>query len=177
MTLDKKPVKAKDEYEVQTEKFLKDTQTEFKAEFLKHGSHFEDDKDKRDIYRVTLKRGNREYSFNFGQSIAHSGRYTYYKGSEKVVSNDKKELNKRVGRIVALGELKINTEQQPPSAYSVLSCLQKYEVGTFKDFCAEFGYNEDSRKAEKTYNAVVEEYNNLKMLYSDEELEKLAKIN
>ena len=61
------------EYEEQANKFLKDTNTTFKAEFLKHGLHFQDDKDTRDIYLITLQRGERVYKFNFGQSIAYSG--------------------------------------------------------------------------------------------------------
>ncbi len=63
----------KSEYEEQAEKFLKETQTEFKAEFLKHGLHFEGDEQERDIYLITLKRGEREFKFNFGQSIVNSG--------------------------------------------------------------------------------------------------------
>ena len=61
------------EYDEQAEKFLTETDTEFKAEFLKNGKHFEDDKELRDIYLITLKRGDREYKFNFGQSLAESG--------------------------------------------------------------------------------------------------------
>jgi len=44
-----------------------------------------------------------------------------------------------------------------PSAYDVISCVQKYDVGTFEDFCHEFGYEEDSRKAERIYRAVLKE--------------------
>jgi len=63
-----------------------------------------------------------------------------------------------------------------PTSYDVLACLQKYEVGTFENFCANFGYNEDSRKGEKIYKAVSKEFANMKKLFSDEELEILALI-
>lgn len=128
------------EYTEQAEKFLKETKTEFKAEFLKHDFHFEEDKKPRDIYLITLLRKNRSFKFNFGQSLSNS--------SKKI----------------------------KPSPYDVLSCLTSSEVGTFKDFCGDFGYDEDSRRAEKTYNAVLKEWENIKMLYSDEEIEKLAEI-
>ena len=62
------------EYDKQATDFLKSTNTEFKAEFLKHDIHFEDD-EKRDIYKITLKRGDREFVFNFGQSLACSVKY------------------------------------------------------------------------------------------------------
>ena len=106
-----------------------------KLEFLKNDKHFEDDKDFRDIYKCTLKRGNREYIFNFGQSIAAG-----------------------------------DTE---PNLYDVLTCLQKYDVGTFEDFCGEFGYN---RASEKTYKAVLKEFKALERLFTNEELEILQNI-
>lgn len=69
-----------------------------------------------------------------------------------------------------------NTERgENPTEYDILACLQKYDVGTFEDFCAEFGYDEDSRRAEKTYKAVVKEYNNVIRLF-DDVLEELQEI-
>ena len=130
-----------EKYIKQAEKFLKETKTEFKAEFLKNGLHFEDDKEPRNIYQITLKKGDRIYIFNFGDSIANSNK-----------------------------EIK-------PSVYDVLSCLIKNEVGSFEDFCGNYGYDEDSRKAERIYKAVLEEWKNIKMLYSEEEINKLQEIN
>lgn len=125
-------------YEKQAQDFLEKTSSSLKIEFLKNGKHFTDDKDVRDIYKVTLSRGSRSYTFNFGQSILIKG--------------------------------------APPTAYDILTCLQKYDIGSFEDFCFGFGYDEDSRRAEKIYNSVVEEYNALCMLYSDNEMEMLQEI-
>ncbi len=66
---------------------------------------------------------------------------------------------------------------EEPTLYDLLSCLQKYEVGTFEDFCSEFGYDEDSRSAYKTYKAVVKEYDKVCSLFSNDELEVLQLIN
>lgn len=63
-----------------------------------------------------------------------------------------------------------------PSAYSVLACITKYDPGTFEQFCGDYGYDTDSRKAEKTYKAVVEEWQNIRTLFTPEELEKLQEI-
>jgi hypothetical protein len=63
----------------------------------------------------------------------------------------------------------------PPTAYDVLTCLQKYDVGSFEDFCSEFGYDIDSRKAEKIYKAVLKEFENVDRLFSDV-MDKLAEI-
>ncbi len=129
-----------DEYNQQAEKFLKETKTEFKVKFVKNGLYFDDDKEPRDIYLITLKRGEREFSFKFGQSIN-------------------------------------NTEKQiKPTAYDFLSCVEKYEHIDFEDFCNEFGYDDDSRKAEKTFKAVQEEFNKIRMLFNNTEIEKLQEI-
>lgn len=52
-----------------------------------------------------------------------------------------------------------------PEAVDVLNCLVS-DAGSadysFEDFCAELGYDEDSRKAERTYNAVVKQTAKLK---------------
>jgi len=169
------------EYDKQAQEFLRETQTEFKVEFKEYGLYFEDDKEPRDIYIITLKRGSREYKFNFGQSINASGEYIFYSkdGKRKIhlKRNSKGQISKIYnGEILNNGNSKKNSEFKIPSAYDVLACLQKNEVGTFKDFCGYFGYNEDSIKAEKIYNKVSEEYKNLKMLYTDAELEKMQEI-
>ena len=69
-----------------------------------------------------------------------------------------------------------NPNYSAPTAYDVLACLTKYDPGTLEDFCDEFGYDLDSKKAERVYNAVKDEYNNLCMLFSDEELAELTEI-
>ena len=65
--------------------------------------------------------------------------------------------------------------------YDVLSCMIKYDVGTFENFISDFGYSidtkEDYNNACKTYNAVCREYNALCRLFTPEELEELAEIN
>jgi len=170
----------KSEYDKQVEKFLKETKTEFKTEFVKWDYHFQDDKEKRDIYKITLKRGGREYSFMFGQSLNASGQYTLYPSMEKIHLQTSKngEPNKNIKGFGFLsnGNSKKNPEFSVPTAYNVLACLQKYDIGSFKDFYNEFGYSDDSIKAEKIYKAVCDEYNNLKMLYSDDEINKLQEI-
>lgn len=63
-----------------------------------------------------------------------------------------------------------------PTAYDVLACLEKYEVGTFADFCSEFGYDIDSRKAYKVYKAVMKEWKNVELLFTPEQIELLQEI-
>lgn len=65
---------------------------------------------------------------------------------------------------------------QYPTEYDVLTCLTKYDVGSFEDFCHEFGYDEDSRTAERIYKAVLKEYDGVCKLWSEEEIEELQEI-
>jgi hypothetical protein len=64
-----------------------------------------------------------------------------------------------------------------PTAYDVLACVTKWNPGTFENFCSEFGYDEDSRRALKTYKAVCKEWRNISKLFTETELEQLQEIN
>lgn len=193
-----------EECEQQANKFLEKTGTEFKIVFLKNDKYFDDNKETRDIYEITLKRGEREYKFRFGQSINDSGVKLLMKRIQGVPSDEiinwenskirtfnvpdetRKKGHKRVMRYIhdkidvsvsaTTSERKVKIFSEP-TPYDVLASLQKYDIGTFEDFCSEFGYDTDSRKAEKIYKGVVDEYNNLKMLYSDKEIEEMREIN
>lgn len=154
---------------------------EFKAEFVENNYHFQGDKNKRDIYNITLKRGQRKYSFKFGQSIMNSqyykdsvaGRTYTLNGGCRTGNFSIRDIEKYKSGGVNLTLIKGET----PDLYSVLACLQKYDVGTFEDFCSDFGYEEDSRTAKKTYKAVVKEYDKICSLFNNEELEILQLIN
>lgn len=165
------------DYEKQANDFLAKTNVSFKAEFLKNDKHFEDDKTNRDIYTITFKRGSRKYNVEFGQSILKSTKYKDTLNNNTFtpcgcgINNTKKVLDHKYFKDCCKIEKGI-----PPTAYDVLFCLQKYEVGSFKDFCAEFGYDEDSRKAEKIYHAVQKEFAGVCKIWSDEEIEELQKI-
>jgi hypothetical protein len=63
-----------------------------------------------------------------------------------------------------------------PVAYDLLACITKYDPDTFENFCREFGYDTDSRKAEKTYEAVKEEYAKVSFFFTAEEIEELQEI-
>ena len=66
--------------------------------------------------------------------------------------------------------------RKAPTLYDVLTCLQKYDVGSLNDFCGDFGYNIDSKSVERIYKAVCKEYQSLCTLFSDSELETLQLI-
>jgi hypothetical protein len=65
----------------------------------------------------------------------------------------------------------------PPTAYDVLATITKYNPYDFDNFCSEYGYDIDSRKAYKTYKAVMREWKNIEKLFTPEEMEMLSEIN
>lgn len=68
-----------------------------------------------------------------------------------------------------------------PDAYDVLVCLEKYDVGSFEEFCSEFGYDEFddygrmNKTTKKIYNAVVREFKGVERVFGDV-LEEFAEI-
>jgi len=245
------------EYTKQAKDFLSSTGTTFEAKFLEYGLHFDGDKDKRNIFEITLSNKNSKYVFKFGTSINDSCttvsqpitevcevievfaglslrdvsvlgsvKFKLTKESNFNLTNSELEAladdmcneynksadkyNKRIkagnkrayfGEIKGVNKLKketaiahinkkitekkkevVETYEQSkdiikPTEYDVLACLTKHDPNTFEDFCSEFGYDEDSKKAEKVYNAVVNEYNNVAMLFNEDEIEVLAEIH
>ncbi len=173
-------------YDKAVEVVAKKYNLEFKAEFLENNYHFQGDKDKRDIYNITLKRVNRKYIFKFGQSLNKSGFYAQYGRQKYDLPREKMDLKNH--ELVIYVKRQFNRDFKnatkdtiiypiAPTLYDVLTCLQKYEVGTFENFCDDFGYDTDSRTAKKTYKAVVKEYDKMCSLFSNDELEVLQLIS
>ena len=125
-------------YNRAAQRFATETGLKMSVKLHVFGKHFQDDTQNRYIFKITLKKEGKPFTFKFGQSIAN--------GSEE------------------------------PTLYDVLTCLIKYEVGTFDDFCGNFGYDYDSRSAKKIYKLVLKEYANMERLFSTEELEILQYI-
>ena len=76
------------------------------------------------------------------------------------------------------GQSIIKTEsKEKPTAYDVLTCLVKYPVESFEDFCKDYGYDDDSRKAETIYKLSKKEWSEMSKLWSEKELEMLREVN
>lgn len=166
------------EYIKQATDFLIKMSAEIKVIFLDNDKHFDNDKDTRDIYQITLSRGTRKYKFNFGQSIAKSQHYLDKATKRKYTMNGGNLVGGyKVDNLNYLKEYCELIKGEKPTNYDILACLQKYEVGTFENFCDEFGYDTDSRKAKKTYKAIVKEYNGLTALFNEAELDEMREIN
>lgn len=64
-----------------------------------------------------------------------------------------------------------------PTMYDVLACLSKpYGIESFEDFCNEYGYDYDSRRAERIFKAYKKEVANVERLFGDV-MDELYEIN
>jgi hypothetical protein len=179
---------AKSEYEIQAETFLQKHGITFTAKFLFHGPHWEGEKEYRDVYELTLSKDGIAplVTSPWGQSIVNSGEYIRQLMSNKLLPkklmagksgyvaspNDPSSDETLIDRGFRYKEVK----RTSPTAYDLLAGLTKYDPGTFENFCSEFGYDTDSRKAEKTYFAVIKEWSDVSRFFTKEQLEELRDI-
>ena len=120
--------------------------------------YFPGDKEERPILRVWLKRGKTEINFRFGMSI---------KDREIL---ERKYGDDRPGHINDF--MKAKKEVIEGILYSILSCVSSdyFCPATLSEFCSEFGYDEDSRTAEKTFNVALKQSIELKRVLTEEEV-------
>lgn len=172
------------EYDKQAEDFVALTGLKIHKSYCGHYKRFEDAKYISSQWRIKFSRGEKEFWFDFSQSVNDSfSKSELGRLSRKPLSmNDYNYTAIRM--LLESGEKRegmslpftLHYEKTPPSDYSILACLTKYDPGTFEDFCGDFGYDTYSRKAEKTYFAVQKEYQNLWNMFSEAELAAMAEI-
>ena len=180
----------KTDYTKQGEDFLRDTNTTLRVvECVPQKRPLWAKGDKHGInYSVTLKNERGVYVFDFWGSIAEKEileavrNFQVFEGMKTSRDFHNDEIIKRAG--ISLSGLRYSKtgraevlELRKPKAYDILACLDTYASNDFADFCANYGYNEDSRIAEKTFHAVQEQQNNLRKLFTHEELARLNEIN
>lgn len=167
------------EYIKQATDFLQKTHAKMKIDFVGLAVNKEwKEKEKRCLYEITLTSPRGSMVFDFWDSIRDTeiktmtlGEYVkkwYRRTVSDLTYSEKRQAEK---------ELASKKEAAVPSVYDVLACLTKYDPGTFEDFCSEYGYEEDSRTAERIYFAVQKEYAQLARLFTPDEMDELAEIN
>jgi hypothetical protein len=100
----------------------------------------------------------------------------YYQSAAHSASQIKREKCKCHGYTYHKSWCPRGSKPETPSAYSVLSGITKSDPGTFRDFCDDYGYDDDSRSAEQTYFAVQDEWSRVRRFFTAEELDELMEI-
>lgn len=125
------------DYEVSAQAWAEKWGVRMGLEFTGHRKYFPDDEDTRDCYQVTLTRGAKSMTFGFGASIQDS---RFVPGTSR-------------GRHWTSVQ-SVRSSRKAPTLYTVVACLEKNDPGTFEQWCSDFGYDTDSRRALETYLTV-----------------------
>ena len=175
----------KTNYEKQATDFLEKTGCKMTITYKENRKYFPGDKETRDVYDVKIERGKRVWEFEFGNSIKDSEFVAVYgKTKYPIPENLRGKSNSEITLYVKcnlqsdFGTVKADHIKRPvpPSEYSVLACITKWDPGSFDDFCSEYGYDSDSKTANRVYAAVCEEYLNVCRIWNDSEIEELCEI-
>lgn len=168
----------KNEYTEQAEKFLQDANATMNIDFQGRAINTAwKEKELRNLYAITITTPRGSYTFDFWDSL-HNTEITqmtveqYARKHFRMLYEDMTHSEQKK----ASAELAKMQKEARPTCYDVLTCLTKYEPGTFEDFCSEYGYDEDSRTAERIYIAVQKEFANLKRIFDPEQLEAMQEI-
>lgn len=174
------------DYQKQATDFLESAGITFECEFLRHGSmHWDTKGTTRDIYTLVLRRDRDYIGVEFGNSIVNSG--FYYTKGKMSVPIERKYLELPKDKIVSMikrqdydflnnGKSDVIHYPIAPTAYDLLASITKYNPGTFDDFCSEYGYSNDSISAEEAWQAVREEWSDVRSFFTKDELEQLQEI-
>lgn len=135
------------------------------------------DTKRRPLYEITLSSPKKTMRFHFWDSI--------YRAEIMQMTNDDyaKECYKcAYADLPSQDKIKIHKELADKKAAcalterEVLDCLSFSDPGNFFDFCEGYGYDKDSREAEKIYHAVLKEYLGLRNIFTAEQLDELLAL-
>lgn len=143
------------EYERKANDFVKRNGITIKKMYLGKGVNQNwDEERERDTYMINIQTMNDNMQVKFWDSINNT------------IKNSENE--------------KIRRPRIYPSNYDILTCLQKYDVGSLEDFIFEYGYEikkkGDLTKIQNIYNAVVKEYNDVCRCFLGTDLDELREI-
>ena len=167
------------EYVKQANDFLTKANATCKIEFggVSRNENWKE-KEKRNWYDVTITTPRGKMTFTFWDSIYNTkiSTMTFEEYAKKKLKYNRVEDMSYGEKVKAKNDLARLKADAVPNEYDVLACLEKYDPGTFEDFCSEFGYDEDSKTAERIYIAVIKQYKDLTKIFTEEHMEELSEI-
>lgn len=182
------------DYIKQAQDFLDETNTTLTLEFKEYNTYFPKDKEKRNIWNVTLENKCHRYTFTFWDSIHNT------KSIKDIPEWRTKKFLSHIERIwdnildvdsyadkasfmwygysinPSLVKYLLLKHRQTPTSYDILAGLTQVHENNFEDRCSSYWYNTDSISAKKIYDACIEQDINLRKLFDRSQLEKLSEI-
>lgn len=163
----------------QLEKLLSEIEIQLKLKGVE--KYFDDDKEKRAVYLVTIKRGSIEISFDFGSSLVESCAMFPRQYDTKTVNTILAHPFKRLSICESkkfYGKESIEKAKKKflsNAMYSILCCCKSdyYYPIDFDEFCSVFGYNNDSIRAKKTWEDCLKQKSKLEKVFCEKEIEFL----
>lgn len=147
------------EYEKAAREWAEKHGVKMTTTFLYHGKRPDDDDNTRDVYQIILICGTRSRTIEFGQSLNDSGLSDSSRG--KYWS---KEIDKINRSTTAMRDNMKRRKRKLPTMYDVIAHITKHDPGSHEEFCANYGYDTDSRKGLELYVAVQKEYHDFLQL-------------
>ena len=170
------------EYQRQAKDFLESCNATMKINFVGTETNTNwNETDKRNKYHFTIitPKGKMEGDFwdsIYNTEISLMSLDDYFKKRYRRCAKDS-TLYEQSKANKALALLKADAK---PTEYDILACLTKYHVGSMDDFMHEFGYEIKSVREMtnfiNTYNAVVQEYQDLCRIFTETQMERLREI-
>jgi len=145
-------------------RFLEDHSISYDIVYMGHGPMW-DTPEWRSIWQVTLrKHGLKDFTFKFGNSLVNSW-LIQYRGEDARLLRPDEWANVAIKAAIRKGNKEVKEcdailirRHIPPTIKDVLSNLPYHDIGDFEEFCAEFGYDTDSRKAVDAYLELTRQY-------------------
>ncbi len=149
-------------------------------EYLSTGirKYFDDDKELRQRIEVKISRNGQKITFPFGMSINDTKtiqlfnkpliKETYQYHGRKYFTREVKEFHELKNKIFL-----DYREIQLSMLYLILCCVRSefYIPPIFEDFCSEFGYDTNSRKAFSMWQESLKVSQKFQSIFTDEEIE------
>lgn len=117
-------------------------------------------------FKVTIRRGDKYLSLDFQDAIQNS-----WKNKKTRVKGIPCTINSYYG----VSKSDIIPCHKNPSNQDILACIAQYKRRTFGEFCAEYGYDTDSRESESIYFSIEEVWGNVNRIFGDV-IEELREI-
>jgi hypothetical protein len=124
------------------------------------------DNEPRNVYLANIKTPRGEMDVTFWDSL-HNTKMSKITMQDYWRNSYFDKYKKKYKQLIA---------EAKPTPYDILACLQKYDVGSFSDFCCNFDYSTDSISAFNVYIACENERRDVRRIFTPEQLKALEEI-